>query len=128
MSDDRNVPNKIKIFAVEGGTDHEQGDLESCYFLQLGNRELSMFFDPKYVLIPTAPAFVTNGVFTFIRDGKLWMIDEFFINPKNANGKWRIIQPLEHLRRPGLPEEDNDGAFQAQAGPTVEDAVASATA
>ena len=74
MSDDANSPTKIKIFAVEGGTQRDKDDLTNCYFVQLSGVDLYQFYSPTNQPIQTVPPFVTTGRFCFIRDDKLWSV------------------------------------------------------
>lgn len=118
MSDNLKGPTKIKIYAVEGGTTRDQDDLRDCYFVQLSGDNLYQFYSPTNRPIQTVPPFVSTGSFTFILDDKLWSIN-LVIDPQNASGQWRNNIQLA---------SDDDGSFQAQAGPTIYEVASSATA
>jgi hypothetical protein len=116
------VDPKIKIHHVDGGSGRDKADLESCYFEQVGNPGVYRLFENgDDHSIPTAPSLLRSGTdFQFIRGGVMWTVTEFFIDPLKAHGHWQNTRPR--------PTGDDDGSFQAQAGPTVEGEKSAASA
>ena len=113
---------KIRIRTVHGGNNRDKIDLETCYFEQVGNTGDYQFFEAgDNHTIPTAPLLLQNGSdFQFIRGGVLWTVTEFYIDPERAHGRWNNTR--------SRPTSDDDGSFQAQAGPTVEGEESAASA
>jgi hypothetical protein len=111
MSDITDVPKKIRIHKVVGGTGQDQDELKNCYFVQLGTDNVYQFYTPNNSPIATVPPFVSSGGFEFIRSGKNWHVSQFVIDPDHAHGQWSI---------PGQMDDADDGSFQAQAGPGVD--------
>jgi hypothetical protein len=119
MNDD---PKKIRIENVQGGDAQDQNALKRNYFLPTGVNETYRFFDPGDDPIETNPPVVaTRYNFSFtLREmpGVTWMVSNFDINNESAFGNWTNTHKIEL----------DDGSFQAQAGPSVEETVSSATA
>ena len=117
------IQKKIHIDVVTGGDIHDEQALKNIYFLGTGVNNTYQLFTRNGWPIETSPPVVATGVtFTFnLREmpGVIWTIKDFEIGPDKAKGVWS--NPLHS------PESD-DGSFQATAGPSVENAVASATA
>lgn len=109
---------------VLGATPHEEQALMNILFLGTGVNETYQLFTLTGLPIQTSPPVVAKDVdFTFsllAMPGIVWTVTNFVINEDQATGNWS-----NPLRR----KEQDDGSFQATAGPViVEDAVASATA
>ena len=113
---------KIKIHHVDGGTGRDKTDLESCYFEQVGNPGIYRLFEAgDDHSVPTAPSLLQSGTnFQFIRGGVLWTVTEFHIDSQSAHGRWNNTR--------SRPVSDEDGSFQAQAGPSVEGEESAASA
>ena len=107
------VESKIKVHTVKGGGDQDKSDLTSCYFEQLGNpAEYALYEIGDDHVIPTTPSELRNGTnFQFIRGGVLWTVTDFHIDPLHARGRWFNTRDAAQ----------DDGSFQAQAGPTFEE-------
>lgn len=123
-NDPENLPqdSKIQIHRVDGGNPRDKADLESCYFEQVGKPgDYRLFEDGDGHTIPTAPSILRSGSnFHFVRGGVLWTVTEFFIDTQSAKGLWSNTRS----RSTG----DDDGSFQAQAGPTMEGEESAASA
>ena len=103
---------KLRIREVVGGNDRDKADLETCYFQQVGNPGNYCLFEiGDGHQIPTAPSQIQSGEdFQFIRGGTLWTVSHYFNDGKIAKGRWFNTRDASN----------DDGSFQAQAGPTVE--------
>lgn len=119
MTDDTK---KIKIEVVQGGDSRDQQALKRNYFYPTGVNNTYQFFDPGDDPIVTHPPVVAAGHnFTFTlkeMPDVTWTITNLDINDQKANGNWTNTHKIEA----------DDGSFQAQAGPSVEETVSSATA
>jgi hypothetical protein len=117
------IQKKIRIDFVTGGNIHDENALMNIFFLGTGVNDTYQMFTRNGQPIETSPPVIATGVtFTFnLREmpGVIWTVKEFEIGPEKAKGNWS--NPLHS-------PEDDDGSFQATAGPAVENAVASATA
>ena len=103
---------KLRIREVVGGSDRDKADLETCYFQQVGNPgDYCLFETGDDHQIPTAPLQIQSGKdFQFIRGGVLWTVTDYYVDGKIAKGHWFNSRG----------EANDDGSFQAQAGPTFE--------
>lgn len=112
--------NKIKIDHVEGGSIRDQQALKRNYFLPTGVNDTYQFFDPGDDLIATEPVVVATGYsFEFeLKEmpGVKWTISNFDILENDASGNWTNSEQ----------KENDDGHFQAQSGPGVEETASSA--
>ena len=108
---------KLRIREVFGGSDRDKADLETCYFQQVGNSGNYCLFEiGDGHQIPTAPAQIQSGEdFQFIRGGTLWTVTDYYNDGKIAKGHWFNKRDAAN----------DDGSFQAQAGPTFEEESAS---
>jgi len=122
MSDNPTGPITIdKVWLKRGGPvdDH---NLMGCYFEEV-NPDNYHFYSKKRNLIPTIPDVITTATtdFQFIRDGVLWTVNPFHLDPTLANGHWSNSRGTD----------DDDGDFHASAGPGAgedEESASSATA
>jgi hypothetical protein len=111
----RSMSDKIKIDTVHGGSTKD--NLKGCYFLPTANPGDYEFYDKNNNPIETDPSpLVTGTDFSFTLAELDWTISNFIISPTEASGDFS-----------NQPEED-EGSFQAQAGPGVEETVSSANA
>ena len=125
MSDDA-CDSKIRIQKVwiQRGGPVDDHNLMGCYFEQVNDLGDYHFFGKKGDLIPTIPDVITGETidFQFIRDGVLWAVNPFHLDPpmEMANGHWSNPRGTD----------DDDGEFVAQAGPIrpEEESASSATA
>lgn len=119
MNDDHK---KIRIHTVEGGDLQDQQALKRNYFESTGVNDTYQFFTPDGSVIPTVPIVLASGHdFTFsLREmpGTTWTIINFEISGDQGAGNWT------NDRR---TKAEEDGSFQAQAGPTFEETASSAT-
>jgi hypothetical protein len=115
-----NPPAQIWIDRVRGGSNRDLTNLTSCYFQQVGGPgDYQLFQRGNNLQIPTAPAPLRSGTdFQFVRGGVVWTITKFEIDSVRASGNWFNTRDTER----------EDGSFQAQAGPGVEESTASASA
>ena len=124
MSDNATEKTKIKIVKVDGGDVVDAASLMGCYFEAPDSRDIYQFFGEGDNPIPTIPEFLTleTPAFQFIRAGMLWTISALEIDQvaETANGRW------SNPRHPS--KGDDEGHFQAQAGPPLEVSASSATA
>lgn len=121
MSRDSDDLPKIRIYEVQGGSDRDSNNLMGCYFQQVNTPGHFGLFEPgDDHRIPTVPEEIDGDQFQFVRGGTLWTVTEFIVDEltNKARAHWSN----------GRGVEDDDGTFQAQAGPTFEEASSSATA
>ena len=111
---------RMRIRTVRGGNNRDKTDLESCYFLQFGNPgDYGLYETGDDHQIPTAPALLQSGRdFQFIRGGVLWTVTNFNTDGQTATGNWFNTRNAAQ----------DEGSFQAQAGPTVEGEESAASA
>ena len=112
---------KLRIYKVQGGTARDSINLMGCYFQQVDQPGHFGLFEPQDGhRIPTVPEVIHENHFQFVRGGTLWSVTNFIIDPltNEAKAHWSN----------GRGVSDDDGTFQAQAGPTMEEASSSATA
>ena len=115
--------NKMFVRTVRGGNNKDKNDLTSLYFQQLGNPgDFALYEDYDDHQVATAPALLHSGrYFQFIRGGVLWTVTSFLCDGEEATGNWFNTRSTEQ----------DEGSFQAQAGPPpleVEESAASANA
>jgi hypothetical protein len=124
MSDQTTETTKLTIRVVNGGDPADRDNLMDCYFEAQGSQDVYQFFGAGDNHIATIPEFLTVDTpgFQFIRAGMLWTVTGFDIDQRNqtANGLWR------NPRRPRTG--DDEGHFQAQAGPPIMESASSANA
>lgn len=117
------IQKPIPMKSVTGANAHEEQALMNILFLGTGVNETYQLFTLSGQPIQTSPPVVAKDVvFTFsllAMPGVVWTVNNFEIGEDHATGNWS--NPLRN-------KEQDDGSFQATAGPSVEDAVASATA
>jgi hypothetical protein len=115
-------PKKIKIDTVDGGRPEDHEALKRNYFEATTVNDTYLFYSPNGEQIRTNPPVLANDRnFSFeLKEmpGVNWSVNNFKITYELASGNWTN----------DIQVDNDDGTFQAQAGPSFEETVSSATA